>query len=127
MAKCPELKKFPHSFPDFILKERHRLLLLNARLLIEKGEEIFVCEALRRAYQDMYSRNGYNDKLYRALNDLRRFIRRALAGDRDANMLRTSHATLGAWQRSYGVDRDSSKLRKDRIKWITFLLRESRA
>lgn len=111
--------KFPDALPDFNLTKTHIKLLKYARKRIRQGLSDAVCGAINwGATHPEDSGITCKDKTaIRASADLRRFISRAIE----------KNVYLCGWQCDNGVHRNSEELRKDRIKWLTYLLENSEA
>jgi hypothetical protein len=107
-------KIFPEALPDFHLAPRHVKLLECARRRIKRQANSYVCSAISHGVSHMEEaglRCG-EDKARTAARDLKRFINRAIGGN----------VFFHDWQMEKGVFVDSDQARKDRIKWIDYLL-----
>lgn len=103
------MANFPTNSPDFDLRRKHRTLLRIARGFIADGTCTFICNALREAVEQLTETEVNATREY---NELTRFIMRTLAG----------RHSLDQWQSQHGIKRTRKQRRKDRKKWIDFLL-----
>lgn len=106
-------KKYPLTLPDFHLNKTHVALLKLARSRIKAGERNTVCFALKDGIAMHVSVGIETKKEARlAVDDLHRFVRRAIKGC----MYFTD------WQYSKGLARTEQEVRKDRVKWLKYII-----
>ncbi len=117
-AKQLTLKRFPTVVPDFALTNVHIKLLKHAKKRIKGVLEDYVCSAITHGASnpDESGVKCCRKEASYAAYDLKRFIRRAIK----------ERVYFDSWQRlEAGINRTLSEVRKDRVAWINFLLKES--
>jgi hypothetical protein len=109
--------KFPTELPDFHLNKTHRRLLRSAKRMIKDYSEDYVCAAIYRSgrHPEESGLTCIYGEGMRAVDDLTRFISRAIE----------KNVYFESWQHSKGINRTSAKIRKDRVKWINFILKNT--
>lgn len=107
-------QKYPVVLPDFHLSDIHVKLLKHAKRRIKNGFNEHVCNAIQNGVHSPIQAGlecNREDRSTASL-ELRNFIRRAIEGK----------VYFDTWQQSHGLERTREKIRKDRIKWIKYIL-----
>jgi hypothetical protein len=108
---------YPTELPDFRLTKTHVKLLKNARKRVKAGLSEYVCAGIQNGvdHPEAAGLNNNPQRIERAGDDLRRFIRRAIQNS----------VYFDTWQRRNGISRTPKNVQKDRAKWVKYLLEQT--